>query len=67
MLLRLFTPRININTRALLLRKSIYINNKLIVHQLIKSKLMSTKSESEWRVILTPEQFRVLRQKGKIT
>ncbi|KAG1053057.1 hypothetical protein G6F43_004845 [Rhizopus delemar] len=25
---------------------------------------MSTKTEQEWRVILTPEQFRVLRQKG---
>lgn len=27
-------------------------------------KLMSTKTEQEWRAILTPEQFRVLRQKG---
>jgi len=25
---------------------------------------MATKSESEWRAILSPEQFRVLRQKG---
>ncbi|CAL1714832.1 unnamed protein product [Somion occarium] len=25
---------------------------------------MSTKSESEWRAILSPEQFRILREKG---
>lgn len=28
-------------------------------------KQMSSKTESEWKVVLTPEQFRVLRQKGK--
>lgn len=26
--------------------------------------MANTKSESEWRAILTPEQFRILRQKG---
>lgn len=28
-------------------------------------KQMSVKSDSEWKVVLTPEQFRILRQKGK--
>ncbi|KAK4517191.1 uncharacterized protein ATC70_000523 [Mucor velutinosus] len=35
-----------------------------LIKPLIATKLMSTKTDAEWRVVLTPEQFRVLRQKG---
>lgn len=63
MLLRFLTPFTRINTRTLL-RNSISINRSTAL-QLIKPKPMSTKSESEWKVILTPEQFHVLRQKGE--
>ncbi|KAI7897901.1 Mss4-like protein [Cokeromyces recurvatus] len=36
----------------------------LLKQTILKKRIMSTKSEDEWRAILTPEQFRVLRQKG---
>jgi hypothetical protein len=64
MLLRFSTIKTSPYTRALF-KTSVSIN-KPSTYQLIKPKLMSTKSEAEWRIILTPEQFRVLRQKGKI-
>lgn len=34
------------------------------VTRILLFKQMSTKTEEDWKVVLTPEQFRVLRQKG---
>ncbi|GAA5804644.1 Peptide methionine sulfoxide reductase B5 [Helicostylum pulchrum] len=34
------------------------------VTRILLFKQMSTKTEQEWKVVLTPEQFRVLREKG---
>ncbi|KAL7309358.1 Peptide methionine sulfoxide reductase B2, chloroplastic [Mucor circinelloides] len=42
----------------------VLVKRQPLIKPLITTKLMSTKTDAEWRVVLTPEQFRVLRQKG---
>lgn len=44
----------------------VLVKRQPLIKPLITTKLMSTKTDAEWRVVLTPEQFRVLRQKGKL-
>lgn len=48
---------INITPRAV-------SNSSIAAPPLSSIRTMSTKSDQEWRAVLSPEQFRVLRQKG---
>ncbi|ORY96389.1 peptide methionine sulfoxide reductase B2, chloroplastic [Syncephalastrum racemosum] len=54
-----------LSRRVFLLRRPLLSFSPRFAQRLHTTPLkMSNKSESEWRAILTPEQFRVLRQKG---
>lgn len=57
-----------VNKKPILL-SSTYLfryHKPILQKSFLLTKHMSTKSEQEWKVVLTPEQFRVLRQKGNL-
>jgi hypothetical protein len=64
-----FFKRKSLPITTLSFQRKLFIYHNLIPllqfqHRNFSKKMSNNRSEEEWRAILSPEQFRILRQKG---